>query len=127
MMWRKVRHPILTFKRWRLRRQHVVNSKVDLQASRKHRLPLEQCTVDQLQSALRHNEREALRYQQIVNGRPHKGNYDALATWHRMCQRPIKELIAELGKLGDGKRVEDIRWKRRRRPTEELMRIRRLG
>lgn len=126
-MWQKVRHPILSYKRWKLQRQHIENSRVNLQASRKHRMPLEQCTVDQLESALRHNQREAARYQKIVESRPHKGNYDALASWHRLCQRPINELIDELHKLGEGARVQDIKWKRRRKPTEELMRIRKLG
>lgn len=124
-MRHRVRHPILTFKRWRARRRHVVNSRVNLYASRKHKLPLEQCTREQLEAAVRHNERESHRYDQALQRKPHKRNYEALATWHRMVQRPIKELIALL--KDDGMRVEDIKWKRRRKPTEELMRIRKLG
>lgn len=124
-MKQKLRHPILSYKRWKLKRQHVENSKVNLYASRKHRLPLEQCTKEQLEAAIRHNEREARRYDKAVERHPHKRNYDALATWHRMCQTPIRELIACLST--DDMRVEDIKWKRRRKPTEELMRIRQLG
>lgn len=123
-MMRKLRHPILTYKRWKLRRQHIQNSKVNLYASRKHRLPLERCTREQLEAAVRHNEREARRYEKAYE-RNHRQNYDALATWHRMCQTPIKELIACL--TTDTMKVEDIKWKRRRKPTEELMRIRKLG
>lgn len=121
-MWRKVRHPIKSYKRWKRLRQHVVNSRVNLYASRKHRLPLEQCDREQLEAAVRHNERESRRYHKAYE-RGHRQNYLALATWHDLCQRPIRELIAC---LSDGQVVEDIKWKHRRKPTEELMRIRKL-
>lgn len=124
-MKQKLRHPILAYKRWKLKREHVENSRVNLYASRKHRLPLEQCTREQLGAAMRHNEREARRYDKILVRNPGKGNYEAMATWHRLCQRPIQELIDEL--KTDDMRVEDIKWNRRRKPTEELMRIRKLG
>lgn len=121
----RIRHPIQHYKAWRRARQRVVNSKVNLYASRKHRLPLEQCTKEQLEAAINHNQREARRYDKILERKPDKGNYRALATWHRLCQTPINELIAEL--KTDDMKVEDIKWKRRRKQTEELMRIRQLG
>ena len=120
-MKRRVLHPVLTWRAWRRKKHRVINSKVNLYASRKHRLPLEQCTKEQLEAAVRHNQREAERYQKAYE-RNHRQNYDALATWHRMCQTPIRDLIAL---VGDGK-VEDIKWKKRRKATEELMRIRKL-
>jgi hypothetical protein len=122
-MSRKLRHPIKAFKRWRRLRKHVVNSKVNLYASRKHKLPLEKCGKEQLEAAVRHNEREAKRYEKAYQ-RNQRQNYKALYTWHHLCQPPIQELVAL---LRDGQRVEDIKWKKRRKPTEELMRIRKLG
>lgn len=118
----KLRHPIRSFKRWRALRNHVVNSKVNLYASRKHVLPLEQCNAEQLEAAIRHNQREAERYKKVYekNGRQ---NALAMERWHRMCQTPIRQLM-EL--VPEGGRVEDIKWRKRRKPTEELMRIRKL-
>jgi hypothetical protein len=118
---RRLRHPIATWRTWRRKKHLIVNSQVNVYASRKHLLPLEQCTKEQLEAAVRHNERERKRYAKAYE-RNHRQNYDALETWHRLCQNPLRELISL---VGEGK-VMDVPWKKRRKPVEELMRIRKL-
>lgn len=120
-MKHRILHPVLTYRAWRRRKHLIVNSKVNVYASRKHLLPLEQCGKEQLEASVRHNERERRRYEKAYE-RNQRPNYGALATWHRMCQQPLRELI---DLVGDG-RVGDIPWKKRRKPVEELMRIRSL-
>lgn len=117
-----LRHPVKSYRVWKRRKEMIVNSQINLQASRKHRLPLEQCGQMQLEAAIRHNEREAKRYEGYFARNPKKQNYQALARWHMMCQRPLRELMAM---VGEGT-VKDIPWKQRRKPVEELMRIRSL-
>lgn len=118
-----LRHPIRSYKVWKRQKEMIVNSAINLQASRKHRMPLEQCGKLQLESAIRHNEREATRYSKYFERNPKKQNYQALARWHVMCQTPLHALM---GMLEDDQRVKDIPWKQRRKPVEELMRIRSL-
>jgi hypothetical protein len=118
-----LRHPVRSYKTWKRTKELIVNSQINLYASRKHTLPLEQCGKLQLEAAIRHNEREAGRYEKYFARNPKKQNYQALARWHVMCQTPLHALM---GMLEDDQRVKDIPWKQRRKPVEELMRIRSL-
>lgn len=111
-------NPIRKLRIWWTARKAVKNCQLQIYISRKTTLPIEKCTVENLRTGARFDERKASMYRK----RKGKGNHEASAVWYEMAADALTDLANVLD-ISDKEIVEELPLRKRRKHLDLLLRL----